>query len=118
MTHYICKGGCKGVSEEFGFCQAQSCAHHGEMLEACECEDGKHGEQEGAGVETKDCNGAVLQSGDNVQLIKDLDVKGCALNLKRGKVVKKIKLIGDPDNVEFKEGKTTMVLKTCYVKKV
>ncbi|MBL4694256.1 alkylphosphonate utilization protein [Candidatus Gracilibacteria bacterium] len=69
-------------------------------------------------VETRDSNGVILQEGDSVQLIKDLDVKGSSINLKRGKVVKKIRLIGDTENVEFKEGKTTMVLKTCYVKKV
>lgn len=118
MTHYICKGGCKGVSDEFGFCESSTCAKNGEMLEECDCEDGKHGFDVADAVETKDVNGTVLQDGDSVQLTRDLDVKGSAINLKRGKVIKKIKLIGDPDNVEFREGKTTMVIKTCYVKKV
>lgn len=116
MTHYVCRGGCKGVSEDFGFCQAPDCPHNGEILEECECEDEKHGFENN--VESKDVNGVILQNGDSVQLTKDLDVKGSAINLKRGKVIKKIKLIGDPDNVEFREGKTTMVIKTCYVKKV
>ena len=26
--------------------------------------------------------------------------------------------IDDPDNVEFREGKTTMVIKTCYIRKI
>lgn len=66
----------------------------------------------------KDCNGNVLNNGDSVQLTKDLDVKGCALNLKRGAKLKKIRLIdGDPDNIEVREGKTTLVVKTCYLKK-
>lgn len=42
-------------------------------------------------METKDSNGAVLNDGDTVTLIKDLKVKGSSLVLKRGTVVKKIK---------------------------
>lgn len=42
MIHYICTGGCEGVSEKPGVCQAEDCAKHGEPLEACECEDGEH----------------------------------------------------------------------------
>jgi protein PhnA len=67
-------------------------------------------------VETKDSNGTVLQNGDFVLLTKDLDVKGSSLNLKRGTKVK-IKLVGDPDNIECKQGKSTLVLKTCFLKK-
>ena len=55
MTHYICKGGCKGVSDEFGFCGAEDCPSFGEVLEECECEDGKH-----FTGEVKDINGTVL----------------------------------------------------------
>lgn len=69
-------------------------------------------------VETKDSNGNVLAKGDSVILTKDLDVKGCSLNLKRGTKIKNIKLIGDPDNIECKIGKSTLVIKTCFVKKV
>ena len=116
MTHYICKGGCGGTLPDIGICEGDGCANQYEMMEECECTDGSHGMEEV--VETRDSNGVILQEGDSVQLIKDLDVKGSSINLKRGKVVKKIRLIGDTENVEFKEGKTTMVLKTCYVKKV
>lgn len=66
----------------------------------------------------KDCNGNELSEGDSVQLTKDLSVKGCSMNLKRGAKIKKIKFIhGDPDNIECREGKTTMVIKTCFLKK-
>jgi protein PhnA len=50
-------------------------------------------------------------------LIKDLDVKGCSLKLKRGTVVKKIKVIDKPEEIECKIGKAQIVLKTCFVKK-
>ncbi len=43
MLHYICNGGCKGVSDVPGTCQAQECSNHGKQLEECNCTDGKHG---------------------------------------------------------------------------
>ncbi len=69
-------------------------------------------------METKDSNGTLLNDGDSVQLIKDLKVKGSSLNLKRGKTLKKIHLTDNPEHIECREGKTTMVLKTCFLKKV
>lgn len=43
MRHYICTGGCEGVRELPGSCQAEDCDKHLEPLEACDCADGKHG---------------------------------------------------------------------------
>lgn len=66
----------------------------------------------------KDCNEVVLQSGDNVTLIKDLKVKGSSLIAKQGTVVRKIRL--DPNNAQFIEGKVDgqkIVIITDYVKK-
>ena len=68
-------------------------------------------------METKDSNGNALATGDSVLLIKDLDVKGCALKLKRGTVVKKIRVTDKPEEIECKIGKAQIVLKTCFVKK-
>ena len=65
----------------------------------------------------KDSNGTELSDGDSVQLIKDLKVKGSSINLKRGKTIKNIRLTGNDEQVECREGKTTMVLKTCFLKK-
>lgn len=45
-------------------------------------------------METKDSNGAPLNDGNIVVLIKDLKVKGSSLVLKRGAVVKKNKTDG------------------------
>jgi len=68
-------------------------------------------------METKDCNGNILEDGDSVLLSKDLNVKGCSLKLKRGTVVKKIKLTSNSDEIDCKIGGTQIVLKTCFVKK-
>ena len=66
----------------------------------------------------KDSNGAVLQSGDNVVLIKDLDVKGGGFTAKRGTAVRNIILV--QDNAEHIEGRVNgqhIVILTKYVKK-
>ena len=64
-----------------------------------------------------DSNGNVLNDGDSVQIIKDLKVKGSSMDMKRGTVVKSIRLTSDSDAVECKIGKSTIVLKTCFLKK-
>ena len=69
-------------------------------------------------METKDSNGNVLNDGDSVTLTKDLKVKGSSINLKRGTTVKNIRTIDDPDNIECRHGKSQLVLKTCFLKKV
>lgn len=66
----------------------------------------------------KDSNGAVLQAGDNVVLIKDLDVKGGGFTAKRGTAVRNISLVHD--NAEHIEGRVNgqqIVIITKYVKK-
>lgn len=68
-------------------------------------------------METKDCNGTILENGDSVIISKDLNVKGCSLKLKRGTVVKKIRLTSNPDEIDCKIGGSQIVLKTCFVKK-
>jgi coenzyme F420-reducing hydrogenase gamma subunit len=47
MKHYICTGGCMGVSEKPGTCQALTCPKHGLPLIECDCNDGKHKEAYG-----------------------------------------------------------------------
>lgn len=66
----------------------------------------------------RDSNGAVLQTGDSVVLIKSLDVKGSTVNARLGTVVKNIRLV--PDNTEQIEGKIegqTIVILTKYLRK-
>jgi protein PhnA len=68
--------------------------------------------------ESKDSNGTVLKDGDNVTLIKDLKVKGTSTTLKRGTLVKGIRLTGDPEEIECRVEKVKgLVLKTCFLKK-
>jgi len=67
---------------------------------------------------TVDCNGHVLQDGDSVALVKDLDVKGTSFVAKRGTVVRKIRLTDDPRNIEGRVNKVALVLKTEFLKKV
>ena len=68
---------------------------------------------------TKDSNGNILADGDSVALIKDLKVKGSGgVTLKRGTMVKNIRLTGDPDEIEANVDKVRgLVLRTEFVKK-
>lgn len=66
---------------------------------------------------TKDSNGNILKDGDSVKLIKDLKVKGSSITLKRGTVVKNIKLTDDPDEVDCRVEKMGIVLRTEFLAK-
>lgn len=67
----------------------------------------------------KDSNGTVLSEGDSVTVIKDLKVKGSSIPLKRGTVIKNIRLVEDDDeHVEGNADKIKgLVLKACFLKK-
>lgn len=64
-----------------------------------------------------DSNGATLLAGDNVTLIKDLDVKGAGFTAKRGTVVKNISLTDNPEHIEGRVNGTRIVLLTKFLKK-
>ena len=68
-------------------------------------------------MDTKDSNGTLLKEGDTVTIIKDLKVKGSSSVLKRGTVVKNIKLTDDTQEIEGRVDKSNMVLKTEFLKK-
>jgi protein PhnA len=68
-------------------------------------------------IVTKDCNGNILNDGDSVQLNKDLKLKGSSTTYKIGTVFKNIRTISDPEAIECRDGKTTIVLKTMFIKK-
>lgn len=66
----------------------------------------------------KDSNGTILQDGDSVTLIKDLPVKGANVTLKRGTLIKKIRLTNNPQEIDCNTDKVKgLVLKTMFVKK-
>lgn len=69
------------------------------------------------GVKTFDSNGVELLEGDDVHLIKDLDVKGTSFTAKRGTLVKGIHLTDSPEYVEGRVNKVQIVLKTAFLKK-
>lgn len=78
---------------------------------------GDHLEQE-ADDRHRDCNGAVLQTGDTVTLIKSLDVKGSQINAKIGTVVKNIRTVSDnTDQIEGKIEGQQIVILTKFVRK-
>ncbi|AJC87025.1 alkylphosphonate utilization protein [Campylobacter insulaenigrae] len=67
----------------------------------------------------KDANGAELNAGDSVSIIKDLKVKGASTTLKRGTTVKNIKLTNKDTEIEAKVDKFgVIVLKTEFLKKI
>lgn len=65
-----------------------------------------------------DSHGTVLQAGDNVTLIKDLNVKGGGFTAKRGTAVRGISLVTDnPEQIEGKVSGQQIVILTKFVKK-
>ena len=69
-------------------------------------------------VVVRDAVGNVLADGDQVTLIKDLVVKGAGQTLKRGTLIKSIRLTGDAQEIDCKyEGIKGLVLRAEFVKK-
>jgi protein PhnA len=68
-------------------------------------------------MEVKDANGNILTDGDAVTVIKDLKVRGSSEVIKRGTMVKNIRLTDDPAEIDCRVNKTAMVLRTEFVKK-
>lgn len=70
-------------------------------------------------VIVKDSNGTKLSDGDSVTLTKDLKVKGANTTLKRGTLVKGIRLTNNPAEVECSTKQVKgLVLRTEFLKKV
>jgi protein PhnA len=66
----------------------------------------------------RDSNGNELKDGDTVVVIKDLKVKGSSSGLKRGTVVKNIRLTDNEDEIEGRTDKIKgLVLRTEFLKK-
>ena len=68
-------------------------------------------------MDTKDSVGNILNDGDSVTVIKDLKIKGMSKTIKRGTKVKNIRLTNNNQEVECRFGKSTVVLKTQFLKK-
>ena len=69
-------------------------------------------------VKHLDSNGVLLQAGDTVVLIKDLDVKGAGFTAKRGTAVRNISLVADnPEHIEGRVNGQHIVILTKFTKK-
>ena len=69
-------------------------------------------------VEVRDAVGNLLADGDQVTLIKDLTVKGAGQTLKRGTLIKSIRLTGDAQEIDCRyDGIKGLVLRAEFVKK-
>ncbi|OCL88041.1 PhnA domain-containing protein [Arcobacter porcinus] len=65
----------------------------------------------------KDCNGVVLNAGDSVSIIKDLEVKGAGFTAKRGTTVRNITLGQEEGQIEGRVNGVKIVILTQFVKK-
>lgn len=66
----------------------------------------------------RDSNGNQLNDGDSVTVIKDLKVKGTSETIKRGTLVRGIRLTGNAGEVECNTKQVKgLVLKTEFLKK-
>jgi protein PhnA len=69
-------------------------------------------------IEVRDAVGNVLVDGDQVTLIRDLDVKGAGQTLKRGTLIKSIRLTGDAQEIDCRfDGIKGLVLRAEFVRK-
>ncbi len=69
-------------------------------------------------IEVRDSAGTLLADGDQVTLIKDLKVKGAGQTLKRGTVIKSIRLTGDAQEIDCRfDGIKGLVLRAEFVRK-
>lgn len=69
-------------------------------------------------IEVRDSVGNLLADGDQVTLIKDLTVKGAGQTLKRGTLIKSIRLTGDAQEIDCRfDGIKGLVLRAEFVRK-
>ncbi|WP_395781981.1 alkylphosphonate utilization protein [Aquidulcibacter sp.] len=69
-------------------------------------------------IVVRDSVGNILQDGDAVVLVKDLDVKGAGQTLRRGTVIRTIRLTGDAQEIDCKHDTIRgLVLRAEFVRK-
>ncbi|MET0364353.1 MAG: alkylphosphonate utilization protein [Sphingobium sp.] len=89
----------------------------GEWISAADAA-ARTGTGEDGSVEVRDAVGNLLADGDQVTLIKDLTVKGAGQTLKRGTLIKSIRLTGDAQEIDCRfDGIKGLVLRAEFVKK-
>ena len=100
-------------SEPWAFDTLESAYLEPELLEVAESVF-----NESADEPTKDSNGTILQEGDSVSIIKDLDVKGAGFTAKQGTTVKNIHLTSNPEQIEGRVNGVKIVLLSKFLKKL
>ena len=100
-------------------CKSENCYFDGTQNVCPECfyEWNDNETENTAPSIAKDSNGEVLADGDAVTVIKDLKVKGSSMVIKRGTKVKSIRLTDNAEEVDCKIEGSSIVLKTCFLKK-
>lgn len=69
-------------------------------------------------TQTVDSNGVVLSSGDSVSVIKDLKVGGTKLTIKKGTIIKNIRLTGNEEEIECRyDDMKGIILRTEFLRK-
>lgn len=87
----------------------------GEWISAADARDRLASEN---AVEVRDSVGNILADGDQVTLIKDLTVKGAGQTLKRGTLIKSIRLTGDAQEIDCRfDGIKGLVLRAEFVRR-
>ncbi|SUO95748.1 zinc ribbon domain-containing protein YjdM [Suttonella ornithocola] len=100
-------------------CGCDYCYYDGIQLVCPECgHEWQEIMEEEEEAKVLDANGAILQDGDSVILIKALKLKGSSQSIKQGTKVKNIRLVPDGDhNIDCKIDGVGMMLKSKFVKK-
>lgn len=69
-------------------------------------------------IVVRDSVGNILHDGDAVALVKDLDVKGAGQTLRRGTIIRSIRLTGDAQEIDCKHDTIRgLVLRAEFVRK-
>lgn len=90
----------------------------GEWLPASELAAKQGAAADDDAIVVRDAVGNILADGDQVTLIKDLEVKGAGQTLKQGTLIKSIRLTGDAQEIDCKyPGIKGLVLRAEFVRK-
>ena len=104
-------------------CTMEDVLNHKDKYECMTCghEWEKENVQEDAAPEehvVKDAHGNVLETGDVVQMVKDLKLKGTSKVLKCGMKSKPIRIVDGDHEIDCRMEGMSIALKACFVKKV
>ena len=69
-------------------------------------------------MEVRDSEGALLNEGDSVTLIKDINVRGSAIVIKSGTVVENVRFTAYDTEIEGLVQNAPLVFRTEFLKKV